>query len=262
MSSYGRVVDDNEILRLFKETSEAVHGAISAVKDWRPMTDRPSQYAIDLVADKAALGVLIKSGVGVLSEESGLHKPLDPKLGLTVVVDPIDGSTNASRGIPWYATSLCALDDSGPRAAFVINQATGERFEALRGGGAQANGLAISSSSCSEFHQAIVGMSGMPDRHLGWRQFRVLGAAALDMCAVACGRLDAYFDTSNGIHGPWDYLGAMLICQEAGAVVGDSGGRELVVVEHEARRAPVAAATQELFEQLMSLIKPQRLKES
>jgi myo-inositol-1(or 4)-monophosphatase len=78
-----------------------------------------------------------------------------------------------------------------------------------------------------------------------------LGAAALDLSLVASGSLDAYLDCSRGAHGPWDYLGGALICREAGAFVVDAFDRELVVLEHDARRTPVAAATEELLQELV-----------
>src|SRR5688500_5358835 len=99
-------------------TVEAVWTALAAVTDWRPTTERPSQYAIDVAADAAAVRVRVEAGLGVLSEETGRHHPGRP---VTVVVDPVDGSTNASRGLPWYACSLCAVDADGPRAALVVN---------------------------------------------------------------------------------------------------------------------------------------------
>ena len=61
---------------------------------------------------------------------------------------------------------------------------------------------------------------GLPGQWLGWNQFRALGAAALDLCAVASGVVDAYIDCSWDAHGPWDYLGGMLVCTEAGGVRG------------------------------------------
>ncbi len=67
------------------------------------------------------------------------------------------------------------------------------------------------------------------------------------MCSVACGRLDAFLDCSRNAHGPWDYLGGMLVCLEAGAVIIDAFDRDLVVLEHAARRTPVAAASQVLL---------------
>jgi fructose-1,6-bisphosphatase/inositol monophosphatase family enzyme len=87
---------------------------------------------------------------------------------------------------------------------------------------------------------------------LGWRQFRTLGAAALDLCAVAEGTLDAFVDCSPSAHGPWDYLGGALVCAEAGAPVVDALGRDLTVVVPDARRTPVAAATQPLLDALVA----------
>jgi myo-inositol-1(or 4)-monophosphatase len=192
--------------------------------------------------------VLDGAGCGVLSEESGGHH-LDRDV--VVVVDPVDGSTNASRGIPWFATSLCAVDGSGPRAALVVNQATGTAFEAVRGKGARLDGRPIRPSAAKELQQSVVGLSGFPPRYLGWKQYRALGAAALDLSLVASGALDAYVDCSRGAHGPWDYLGGALICREAGAFVVDAQGRDLVVLEHDARRTPVAAATEGLLTELL-----------
>ena len=165
-----------------------------------------------------------------------------------VVLDPVDGSTNASRGLPWYATSLCALDGDGPRAAVVANQATGVRYEAVRGGGARRDGQPIGPSGCTDVGHALVALADFCPEHLGWAQARVLGAAALDLCGVAAGELDAYLDCGRDSHAPWDYLGALLVCQEAGAAVADAAGRDLVVRGYEDRRTPLAAATPELLD--------------
>jgi fructose-1,6-bisphosphatase/inositol monophosphatase family enzyme len=95
-----------------------------------------------------------------------------------------------------------------------------------------------------------VGFSGYPRRYFGWSQYRQLGAAALDLCAVAEGVLDGYAVVGSSSLGSWDYLGGMLICTEAGAVITESLGRDLVVLDHEARRTPVAAGTAELLQTL------------
>ena len=87
---------------------------LGGLDDWGLAGTRPGQYHSDLAADAAALDVLGRAGVGVLSEESGAH---DAGREILVVIDPIDGSTNASRGLPWFATSLCALDGDGARTA-------------------------------------------------------------------------------------------------------------------------------------------------
>ena len=252
---YGRLVTaaPAELLEVLRAAAGAVRGALDALDDWGPAGPggaHPGQYHSDVAADAAALAVLDGAGLGVLSEETGLHNEHRPVL---VVIDPVDGSTNAARRLPWYATSLCALDAEGPLAAVVVNQATGEAFEAVRGAGAFSAGRRLAASGCTSLGSAVVGLAGWPPRHGGWKQMRALGAAALDLCAVAAGRLDAYVDFSWSAHGSWDYLGGMLVCQEAGATVVDAWGRDLLSRDHGARRTPVAAATPELLAALVDM---------
>src|SRR3954471_22568701 len=239
-----------DVLEVLAAASRVVAAALTGIDDWLPAGNRPGQYALDLVADDPVCELLLDHGFGVLSEESGLqHGDRD----IVVVVDPVDGSTNASRRIPYYNTSLCAVDAEGPLAALVVNQASGERFDALRGGGARRDGEPIRPSSTARLDQAIVAFNGLPSHHWGWAQYRAFGAAALDLCAVACGRIDGYVDATPRAHGPWDYMAGLLICGEAGAVVSDVDGLDLVVIDHEARRTPVAAATRELHDALVTL---------
>jgi fructose-1,6-bisphosphatase/inositol monophosphatase family enzyme len=217
------------------------------VTDFGPSGERHGQYALDVVANDAALAVLRRAGVGVLSEESEFEPG---RTGEVVVIDPIDGSTNASRGVRYFATAMCLVDADGPVAALVANQATGERYWALRDGGAWCDGVRLVPSGCVEIGDAIVGLNGLPPRSLGYQQFRALGAIALDLCHVAAGVLDGYVDCVEDEHGVWDYLAAVMICREAGAEVADLHGRELVVLDYASRRTPVAAATPALFAQL------------
>jgi myo-inositol-1(or 4)-monophosphatase len=240
-------VDDGSLLAICHRVVDVVPSAIAEVGDWTAPGERSGQYAIDLAADRAVLEVLAEAGLGVLSEESGLHRPGSDFMA---VVDPVDGSTNASRGIPWYATSVCILDDVGPRAAVVANLATGVRYHAVRGGGAWRDDTRIAPSGCTEMRRAVVALSGYPRRHLGWAQFRALGSAALEMCAVAEGLLDVFSVGGRAHLAPWDYLGALLLCTEAGAAVADLEGHELVTSEFAARRAVAAAATPELMADL------------
>ncbi len=233
---------------LLDETAAAIRAALGSLDDWGLAGTHAGQHHSDLAADAAALEVLERGGAGVLSEESGLRNEDRP---LLVVVDPLDGSTNAAHGIPWFATSLCALDEHGPLAALVINIVNGDRFEARRGEGAMRNGERIGPTGCATVGDALVGLSGFPPRWLGWRQYRALGAAALDLCAVACGVLDGYIDCSRNAHGVWDFLGGMLICQEAGAHVVDAFSRDLVLRDATEKRTPVAAATSSLLAELV-----------
>lgn len=241
---------------LLNRTAAAVAAALdadrarsaSAGHGWRDRGERPGQYRIDLVADAAALEVLRAGGVGILSEESGLE---DRGSGIVVVVDPVDGSTNASRGLPWYATSLCAMDEVGPLAALVVNLATDVRYSAVRGGGAFRDGTPVRCSTVVAPGDAVVVLNGYPTQHLGWRQYRALGATALDLCAVADGSVDGTVDCADDALGPWDYLGGALLISEAGGVVVDRDGRRLDELGHGVRRTPVSAATPELLEALV-----------
>lgn len=244
-------VAPDALLVLFHEVADAVAAALAEVEDWGPSGRREGQYAADLIADAAALDRLRSAGVGVLSEESGLERA---DAEILVVIDPLDGSTNASRGVPWFATSMCALDAEGPFVALVVDQAHGTRFEAVRGEGARRDGvpMPVGGSHCGELHDAIVGLSGLPPRHLGWAQYRAFHAAALDLCAVADGVLDGFVDCSHDAHGVWDYLGALLVCREVGIEVIDAQGRELVVRDPDVRRTPVAGATRPLLDELLA----------
>lgn len=236
-------------LAVLGEAADAIAHAVAREKDWSAPGERDGQYRIDLIADDAALKVLEAAELDVLSEESGRS---GARGGLLAVVDPIDGSTNAARGIPWYATSICVLDEDGPLCALVVNQAQKTRYAAVRGEGATRDGRPIKPSAITALAGAVVGVSGMPDGQVGWRQFRSFGAAALDLCSVADGRLDAFVEWGAGSLGSWDYLGGILICTEAGAHVTEAHGRALVARAHDERRSPLAAATKSLLDALVS----------
>lgn len=236
-------------LETFLRVSDAVADVLRANTAWGASGFREGQYAVDLDADRACLDPLLAAGYSVLSEESGVQGPSGRPV---VVVDPLDGSTNASRGLPWFGTALCLVDDDGPAVGCVANHATGERFTAIRGHGAERDGASISVSACEALTDAIVGVSGLPEHDYGWTQFRALGASAPDICAVASGTLDAWCDMSFDAHGVWDYLASVLIVEEAGGVVAEVGGRELVVLDHAARRTPAVASTTRLLDAILA----------
>ncbi|MFM8972328.1 MAG: inositol monophosphatase family protein [Actinomycetota bacterium] len=234
------------VLECFVDAAAAVRTAVAAVPDVarRDRTARPGQYALDLVADAAACAVLGRLPVRVLSEESGIHERAAATV--TVVLDPVDGSTNCARGLAYWATSICAVDADGPWCALVVNQATGAAVTAVRGGGARRDERPLRASAVTAMGDAVVGLGGLPPRHLGWKQSRVLGCCALELCEVAAGGLDGYL-SPGAFHAPWDYLGGLLACTEAGAIVRDSGGEVLVTDDPGARRRLVAAGTPELL---------------
>jgi fructose-1,6-bisphosphatase/inositol monophosphatase family enzyme len=243
-------VTPSALLALFDDAAAAARAAVNriAASSMRDRTDRRGQYALDLVADEAACAVLERARVRIVSEESGVHAC--EGAAITVVVDPVDGSTNCARGISYWATSLCALDADGPLAALVVNQATGARTSAVREHGAFRDGVRLRASAVTHVQDALVLLTGSPERNLGWKQFRALGCAALSLCDVAAGGLDGYYDTGP-FHAPWDYLGGYLACIEAGAVVREARGESIVTDDVRARRQIVAAGTPELADALM-----------
>ncbi|WP_209560246.1 inositol monophosphatase family protein [Frigoribacterium sp. PvP032] len=174
----------------------------------------------------------LRPGDGFLGEEGD---PDDSTTGLTWVVDPIDGTVNFLYGIPQWAVSV-ALVEGGPDpltwtalAACVVNPLSGEVFTASRGGGAWLGEARLVPSAPASVAESLfaTGFSYEADRRVEQaavlgrligqvRDLRRLGAASLDLCAVAAGRLDAYAE--RGLK-PWDHAAGVLIAEEAGAVV-------------------------------------------
>jgi fructose-1,6-bisphosphatase/inositol monophosphatase family enzyme len=245
--NYGVEMEHNTILEHLHACADAVQGAYASEQGRGYSGQRATQYHLDLAADAAALQVLTRAGFRVLSEESGLSGSGQ----LTAVLDPIDGSTNCDRSIPFFATSIAVLDNDGLVAGLVVNQSSGVRYWATRGGGAWRDGERIGTSGQVEVAGALVSFSGLPERNIGWGQIRALGAASLEFCLVADGSLDLYTVAQRSTLNPWDYLAGMLIAQEAGAFVGDYNGEDLIIDQAVVRR-PLVAATQELGLEFMS----------
>lgn len=145
------------------------------------------------------------------------------------IVDPLDGTTNWLHGYPEYAVSIAAEDAGGLRVGVVLNSVNGELFEAVRGGGSRLDGEPIQVSSVRSLRNALVG-TGFPFKKtellapylevfsrvlLATSGIRRAGAAALDLCDVACGRLDAFFEYWLM---PWDVAAGGLIVREAGGL--------------------------------------------
>ena len=238
----------DDVLTILHRAADAVVDAFVDQRDWGKSGLRHDQYVPDLVADEAVLGVLGSAGIRVLSEESGLgpERPGErsghegPDTALVAVVDPLDGSTNASLPLPWFATSLCVVDGQGPWVAVVHDHPGNRRYTAIRGRGATLDGVALTPPGPVEFSEAIVVVNGVPPSGAGWWQFRTMGSCALELCAVADGRFAGYIDFSDALH-VWDYLGGLLVCAEVGMEAADAQNRLLTEIDHEAMRSPVVA---------------------
>ena len=154
--------------------------------------------------------------------------------GVSWFVDPIDGTTNYLYGSPLYAVSIGVADGDGMVAGAVVAPVLGETFTATRGGGAFLNGERIVVNPPTDLARALVatGFGYAAERRAYQsavvahllplvRDLRRGGAASLDLCWVACGRLDAYFE--EGLNW-WDMAAGELIAREAGAVASDYRG--------------------------------------
>lgn len=163
---------------------------------------------------------------GLIGEE-GANR--ESKSGVTWVIDPIDGTVNYLYDIPGWCISIAAKDRDGGLAGVVYSPATQSLWKAHRGGGAFLNGNPIKCNDPVALNRALVGSGFAYDLEKRKiqaaliarllpeiRDLRRLGACAVDMCHVASGSLDAYFEA--GVN-EWDYAAAGLIATEAGAMI-------------------------------------------
>jgi myo-inositol-1(or 4)-monophosphatase len=167
----------------------------------------------------------------VLGEEGGGRAG---RSGVRWLLDPIDGTVNFVLGIPQYAVSVAAEVDGAVVAGAVRNVVSGELFHARRGQGAFLGGTRLSGPREIALERSVIGTGFAYDRDVRTRQaavaaellghvgdIRRLGSSSLDLCAVAAGRLDGYYEA--GLH-VWDYAAGALIASEGGCDVSDLRG--------------------------------------
>lgn len=168
---------------------------------------------------------------GILGEEGAYR---DGTSGVRWIVDPLDGTTNYLYGLSGFNVSIGVEVNEQPAAGAVYDIVRDELFSASRGGGATRNGETIQTTSARHLPHALVGTGFSYEPRQRRHQAEVLvtllpkvrdirrqGAAALDLCSVACGRLDAYYE--QGLS-PWDVAAGGLIAIEAGAAVTNLAG--------------------------------------
>lgn len=183
---------------------------------------------VDVAVDKL-IGARLEEafpGEARLSEELSPQQALAIKAPALWVIDPIDGTVNFAQGQHHVAVSIGWLEEGVGKVGVVHAPFLGETFAAADGLGASCNGKPIQPSGESELERALVG-TGFPyqkDARLALltrfgavlthcQDIRRNGSAAMDLCDVACGRLDAYYESVS----PWDFVGGWVIAKEAGA---------------------------------------------
>jgi myo-inositol-1(or 4)-monophosphatase len=201
--------------------------ARAAVETKSTATDMVSE--MDLASERLIVSTLLaaRPDDGLMGEEGSARQPHPG--GLRWVIDPLDGTTNYLYGHPGWAVSIAAEDEAGVVVGVVVDPMHGDVFSGRRGGGARRNGEAISCSQQHDLAKALVatGFGYAAERRRAQaevlvgllpriRDIRRMGAASVDLCSVACGRVDAYFE--RGLEW-WDLAAGCLIAAEAGALV-------------------------------------------
>ena len=190
----------------------------------------------DHAAEKAVIDCIHKHypDHAILAEESGASGESD-----TVwIIDPLDGTTNYLHGFPVFAVSIGVQEKGRMEHAVVYDPLRQELFTASRGIGAQLDGRKIRVSGLKNLDRALIG-TGFPFRQAdseispylkilskiirNTTGVRRVGAAALDLCYVASGRLDGFFETGLA---PWDLAAGSLIIREAGGIISGLDGSE------------------------------------
>jgi myo-inositol-1(or 4)-monophosphatase len=149
--------------------------------------------------------------------------------GVSWYIDPLDGTINYLYGIPHWSVSICCADTSGPLAAVVFQPLRDELFTATRGGGARLGEMRLAVTDKGDLSSALIATGFGYDAAQRTTQGRILekvigevrdirrfGSAALDLCWVAAGRYDAYFES---VEQPWDWMAGAMLVREAGGRV-------------------------------------------
>ncbi|MEU7638232.1 inositol monophosphatase family protein [Streptomyces sp. NPDC039016] len=222
---------------------EAAHRAATLLRDGRPAD-------LGVAATKSSpIDVVTEMDIAsekLITDFIGEHRPTDGFLGeegagspgtsgVRWVIDPVDGTVNYLYGLPSWAVSIAAEKDGETVVGVVAVPMRGETFQAVRGRGAHLNDEPIRHRPAPPLAQALIatGFGYLTERRTAQaevvrallpqvRDIRRGGSAAIDLCDVACGRLDGYYE--RGLN-PWDHAAGVLIAAEAGALTGGRPGR-------------------------------------
>jgi myo-inositol-1(or 4)-monophosphatase len=237
----GRVWQNPTVLRFERVAFAAAARAGALIRArYREPHEVAFKSELDLVTevDRQAEALILETITGafpehgIMAEESAARAGRDGHLW---IVDPLDGTTNFAHGYPQFSVSIALARDGELLLGVVHDPLRDETFSALRGGGARLNGAPIGVSNVTAFERALLGTGFPYDRrehaafYLAFFQeaicrtqgVRRAGSAALDLCYVACGRLDAFWEWK--LH-PWDTAAGRLIVEEAGGKVTDFSG--------------------------------------
>ena len=227
-----------ELVSLAEEVARAAGALLMQRPDSFTFTEKSSAVDFATQMDQQAESLIVKSLLaarpddGIIAEE-GAAQP--SKSGITWVIDPLDGTVNYLYGLPGWNISIAAKNQEGVIAGVVFAPTINSLWKATKGGGAYLNNKAIKCNDPVNLNLALIATGFSYDLELRKdqgariqklipqiRDLRRNGAAAVDLCYVAMGAVDAYFESSLK---EWDFAAGGLIATEAGALIsGRTGG--------------------------------------
>lgn len=238
---------------------QSYHGQLTRI-DKKGEVDLVTQA--DIESEKAVIQTIQNTFAdhGILAEESGETKNADSSPSCRWIIDPLDGTTNFAHNLNAFAVSIAFSLDNEVVVGVVLSPKTGELFSAQKGKGALQNGNPIRVSGVQTLNNSLI-VTGFPynfkeeltrlmarfvsclNHAQGVRRY---GSAALDLCYLACGRFDGYFE--ENLH-PWDTAAGMLIAREAGARITDYSNEEYNIFKKE-----ILATNGLIHEEMLSIL--------
>jgi myo-inositol-1(or 4)-monophosphatase len=233
--------------KIIDEVSGTVSPLVGREKSGETVTmgaDGTPTKMIDIAAEEKVIEILKDAGkpVTLVSEEIGELKIGKGPSKAIFVVDPLDGTTNALKNIPFYGISIAIADPSlkplnsltlqDIEIGFVKNIATGDLYEAVKGKGANLNGANIIPSSKEDIAGSLIGayirgaMDEMNKICKTVQRIRLLGSVAIELCYVADGTYEAFLDIRGNLR-VVDIAAAKLIVEEAGGIITNEHGKSL-----------------------------------
>jgi len=226
---------------------------------------------VDLFAETAIVNTLKQHNVSftLISEESGIKTYGDSPQTCYITTDPIDGTTNLTHGLPFYASSIAVSskpDLASVHAAMVIDLPHDITYTAFKDKGAYRNDKKMETSKISSLAEALLGLDinayngkfniqSVLDLIYKTKHIRHFGANALEVCYVAEGLTDAFVDLRNKIR-TTDVAAAFLIAKEAGATITDEKNQPINVPLDPKQTLNFIAANKQIHKQILSLVNP------
>lgn len=265
MTTPAQAVSDALLDDLVRTALEAGRKAGELLRDGRPAdlgVAATKSSSIDVVTEMdLAAEKLITTVIGRERPDDGLlgeeGASTDGTSGIRWIIDPLDGTVNYLYGLPSWAVSIAAEKDGETLVGVVVAPMRGETYQAVLGRGALVDGRPARCRPAPQFDHALVGtgFGYVAERRAAQaevvravvprvRDIRRAGSAAIDLCDVGCGRLDAYYE--RGLN-PWDLAAGALFAREAGALTGGRPGQP-------ASGELTIAAPPGLFEPLQALL--------